>query len=280
MDFTQKKLTLFPILSVFFIYFSGKLLSILLTSASIDPTFLVILYRSLSSLILFFYFGGNKQWLTLKLAPHIHAWKFMFPLLIVNLILGWMSFGAQAASVTNETIESGLFIINFFYILILCFFIGINEEMMFRGLMLGGFMNALKKKKNGLMLAAILSSLLFGFFHVMTDIDFTQPLTWIQGAMKTIQTGMFGFMLCALVLEDKNLTGASCVHSFSDWLILGSYIFTGLSSNVAHYISLDSHLALYSILFYGFIILLYAPRTNKAYRKIKALEGKADCPIQ
>lgn len=151
---------------------------------------------------------------------------------------------------------------------------------MFRGLMLGGFMNSLKEKKNGIMIAAIISSLLFGFFHVMTDIDFTQPITWIQGLLKTVQTGMFGFMLSALVLEDKNLTGVSCVHSFSDWLVLGSYIFTGISPNVAHYISLDSHLALYAILFYGFIILLYIPRTISAYRKIKELEGKADSPIQ
>ena len=150
--------------------------------------------------------------------------------------------------------------------------VGINEEVMFRGLFLGGLLARLGDRKSGVIASAVISSLVFGAFHVIGSLDPSNWLTLTQGAMKTLQTGLFGFVLCAPVLEDHNLGGAISYHGFNDWIILLGSILTGVPENLTTYVVDDPQVAMLASGMYGVMCVLYLPKAIQAVRRLMRLE--------
>ncbi|MBQ9005074.1 MAG: CPBP family intramembrane metalloprotease, partial [Atopobiaceae bacterium] len=149
-----------------------------------------------------------------------------------------------------------------------------NEEGMFRGLLFGGLLARLGERKNGIWWAVIISSVAFGCAHVtLDDFDPNNLLTFAQGFLKVVQTGIYAVMLCAVVLKTKNLVGAMLVHAIDDWLLFVVAIGLFGEPLETEYVSADSEEGLATIIFYLIIIALYLPTFIKALREIKRIQA-------
>ena len=78
--------------------------------------------------------------------------------------------------------------------LILCISIGLFEEVLFRGVVLGGLLRKMGGTQKGLIDAAVISSLIFGFLHIIFYIigGSHNILGNVQAIMKTLQVGRRG----------------------------------------------------------------------------------------
>lgn len=232
-------------------------------------SFIEYLCRCIISVAAFIFLGGIA-WLRFDKEAIKKTWKFVLPLVLINVVLGILLASSAFMSKYSTGISiDGLKQIPYNTFLMLL--VGINEEAIFRGLLLGGLLLWFGRKKNGILWAAIISSIVFGFVHVMFDLDFSNVSTILTGLMKTLETTMFAIVWCYCVLEYKNLIGAMTAHAFFDWIVVvGSLLSdSGLSTD---YVTDDPKKAVFQCVFFGLTALLYLPRTIKAVKGIKAME--------
>ena len=236
-------------------------------------SYLGFTFRSVIAVTAFILLGG-KKWVKFDKDSYNKTWKFVLPLVLINvafsLLLVSFSFIARHFGFI-ESEPSSDFIVRALMSLVLMILVGINEEVIFRGLQLGGLLLWFGKKKNGVLIAAIISSLIFGYIHVMMDIDFTNMSALMTGLMKTIETSMFGFVWCYCVLEYKNYPGVIITHAVFDWLLIASMLLFDSDVELS-YVSSDSKTAIMQCIVFGVLILLYIPRTVKAFKGIRAME--------
>ena len=180
------------------------------------------LVRSILGLLFFLLLGG-KKWLHYIKGSIAHAWKFALPLIIFHTVVGGLvieslfvpkSLGGSGGEIAAYALEH---IVLSVAIMLL---VGINEEVIFRGLGLGGMLLVFGHKKNGALWSVLLMSLIFGFVHVIYEIDITDPITIFIGLLKTLQTAMIGIILSCCIMTDQTLLGAMTVHAFCDWIIM------------------------------------------------------------
>ncbi len=227
------------------------------------------LCRCIISVAAFIFLGGIA-WLRFDKEAIKKTWKFVWPLVLINVVLGVLIASTAFLSKDSNGISiDGLKQIP--YNTLLMVLVGINEEAIFRGLLLGGLLLWFGRKKNGMLWAAVISSVVFGFVHVMFDLDFSSISTIATGLMKTLETTMFAIVWCYCVLEYKNLIGAMTAHAFFDWIVVVGSLLSG-SGFSADYVTDDPKRAVIQCVFFGLTALLYLPRTIKAVKGIKALE--------
>lgn len=214
---------------------------------------------------------GGIAWLRFDKEAFKNTWKFVFPLVLINAVLGILLASTVFLSNESDAGFSAEGIRQLPYTSLLMLLIGINEELIFRGLLLGGLLLWFGKKKNGVLLAAVISSIVFGVIHVMFGIDLTNLSEVSTGLMKTLETSMFGLVWCYCVLKYKDLIGAITSHAFFDWLIVVGSLLSG-SEMSTDYVTDDPKQAVIKCVFFGIIALLYLPRTIKAFKGIKAME--------
>lgn len=93
---------------------------------------------------------------------------------------------------------------------VVCFSVGLFEEMLFRGLLLPYFINRAESSKKGLFKAVVLSSALFGLIHILN-------IFYGMGAgAAVLQTGysfLIGAMLAVLLLKTKNIWLCVIIHA-------------------------------------------------------------------
>lgn len=254
----------------FAVFFSGWLVNPIADHFGWDGMLLRPIIRSIAAIACIILLGG-KSWLRFDWRAIRNAWHFVLPLIMINLILAaLLSYGYIADALLGVPIGMET-LIGLIEVTVLCFFVGINEEGMFRGLMFGGLLAGLGKRRNGVLLAAIISSLAFGFIHVVFDLDFNYPLGVVQGLLKTLETGMFGFILCVTVLENRNCLGAMSVHGFFDWILMISSVLNG-SPITATYVSTDPNQSIAGIIIFSIFAVLYTPKTIAAYKRLKTIE--------
>lgn len=147
---------------------------------------------------------------------------------------------------------------------ILCIFVGISEEAMFRGIVVGGFLSRYSKTKAGFYTSIMLSALIFGLMH-LTPTDRITPLVLSQYALKVLQTGMLALFFSALALEYKSFWGAALLHFLWDFFLLAgpSLIQQSLEPS---YIETGSQGFAITI-FYVVIIVLQIPIVVHAFRR-------------
>ena len=135
--------------------------------------------------------------------------------------LGLTVYGVVASVLENETVVEDGWPLRLLEVLVLCIGIGVFEEACFRGLIFGSLLDAGGKSRKGLYIVTIFASLLFGMAHIdWFGMDYADPLSILQAVLKTVQTGLFGFFLCALVMRSKSVWGAALLHALSDFIIM------------------------------------------------------------
>ena len=230
----------------------------------------LVAVRSLAALGAFLLLGG-KDWLRFDKAALKKSWKFMMPLLIINVVLALLivstvfipkNLGGNGGEIAPKAwLNVGLSVV-------MMLLVGVNEEVIFRGLGCGGMLLWFGGKKNGVLIASLLSSLIFGYVHVMSDIDFTNPGTLIMGALKTIEAGMLGFMFCHCIYSNQSIWGAVTVHAFFDWAIVAGSLLKTDEVEV-NYVNVNTDVAEIQYILFGILILIYLPRTIKAFKRLR-----------
>ena len=235
-------------------------------------SFLRVIIRSVIGVASLIALGG-ASWLIPNLQKIREAWHFSRTIVLVNMAFSIIagSWGVLMLLLLGEATPEQVG--NVIFATVLCLFVGLNEEVMFRGLLFGGLLAKLGNRRNGPLMAALISSIAFGFVHVMFDIDYSNPMVIAQGLFKTIQTGIVGFVLCVPVLEGRNLIGASTVHSFIDWIVLAVTAFAGRMPD-GTYVNSNKTVAVAAIVIYIVISALYLPNAIKAFKRL----GKVALP--
>lgn len=154
---------------------------------------------------------------------------------------------------------------------VLCLGIGIMEEGMFRGLMQNGMLAAFGNTRRGMRVVLFVCALLFGLAHIdATALDLSEPITYVQAILKTVQTGMFGYFLSTLVLGAKNLWGSIMLHGISNFFLMVPTILVGASLEVSYVDTGEDAIA--TVLLYLVIIALYTPLVVFGYRSLKKVD--------
>lgn len=252
-------------------FLSTKLCARLIISSGIDPIMATVVLRSVLA-VLFIVLLGGGSWLRFNPQTVRRAWKYAWFMILINVVLSFLITINLAIQFLQGELDISSALYWAGYSTVLCILIGVNEEGMFRGLLLGGMLAKMGNKKNGPLIAAIVSSLVFGAVHVIFDMDFSNALVIAMGLLKTLETSMFALVLCAPVMQDKNLCGAMTVHAFFDWVILcGSTVAEG-GMRAPTYVSADPQVALPSMIVFGILVLLYLPKTIRAIKDLRDME--------
>ncbi|MBR1828917.1 MAG: CPBP family intramembrane metalloprotease [Atopobiaceae bacterium] len=250
-------------------YLAGRLVTPVALSYGLDDMIVRTIVRAVCAVVFMVLLGG-AGWLLPNLQKIRDSWRYTRPLVLINIVIAtlmgtWATFLLLfQGDFSSEQLK------NFAYITALCIFVGINEEGMFRGLLFGGLLAGLGRRKDGPLWAAIISSVAFGFIHVAFDINYGDLLSIVQGLLKTIETGMMGFVLCVAVLEGRNIVGAMTVHAFFDWVLMIQNGVNGVTPT-ATYVSSDQTVGFAAIIMYLILMALYAPKTIESVKRLRAM---------
>lgn len=93
--------------------------------------------------------------------------------------------------------------------------VGFFEEMIFRAVLIDAIIYQFRKCKGVFVIAALASSFIFGFVHVMFE-DFTDPSILPSIILKTVSTGMMGLAFAFLYWKTRNILALAIVHALYD----------------------------------------------------------------
>ncbi|MHA1784499.1 MAG: lysostaphin resistance A-like protein [Candidatus Helarchaeota archaeon] len=165
---------------------------------------------------------------------------------------------------------NGLFLIAFIY---QALFVGLSEELIYRGWLYGKLRRSdkLKDKKYGMFWAILISSLIFGCFHLPWYVHFNG---WMFDAARTfslsnladagtrvISTGFFGILMCLVYEKTKSLISPIIIHGLSNTipLFLGSMFFPLLNLDYMNLINnFILTLPIINLVIFGIIIVIVA----------------------
>lgn len=230
----------------------------------IDSSIIVFCIRIIIAIIPFIIFGG-KKWMRFDIKNVGYVLKFAWPMMIIGS-LGLLV--AIAKLFMNDYPDAPKQIA---YSIALVITVGINEETIFRGLVFCGLLFMFGKTKKGMYFAAALAAAVFGYVHVMTDVDFSNLISVITALLKTVQCGMFGFVLCYCCLHLNDIWGAAVYHFLYDWFIFVGNILDKTKVE-AQYVGTDTKSLIKSLIGCGLMILISLPPTIKAAKGFKAME--------
>ena len=254
------------------IYAAGKIASFAAESLGGDSMFIPVVVRTVISLACIIALGG-AGWLRPSWRSVRETFSFAMPLFILNLILGFL----LAFNVISEVLAGNIPLEQVLrvgsYTTLLCILVGINEEAMFRGLLYGGFMAKWGGTPDGILRSALISALAFGFLHVAFTMDYTNVYSIGTGLMKTLETGMFGFVFCVPALKGKNITGPMLVHAFFDWVVLCGNSIPAGEVALTSYTTSNPQIAMMAMALFGIMALVFLPRTIRAYKELRSMEA-------
>lgn len=151
------------------------------------------------------------------------------------IILGFSSVLSSNAGTDFSLLESNgssvllLFTINMI-------FVGIEEELIFRGLIFGFLLKNGENKKNGINQAILASALIFGIMHLSNI--FIAPITTVF--VQTLFTAAGGFLYCVIYYKCRNIWSVIIIHTCTDWISLVlDQCFTNTTSIISTTMSLQ-----------------------------------------
>ncbi len=150
---------------------------------------------------------------------------------------------------------------------ILCVAVGVFEEGVFRGLLLGGLLDGLPKTKRCKMLALVICSLLFGVVHIQIfGLAWDDGMQVSQAILKIVQVGIYGFAMGISVLRSQSLFGVVLLHGLDDFCSLaGSMALMG-QEGAGNYVN-DGGIGVVTIGVYVIFIVIYLPIAVKTTRR-------------
>lgn len=171
----------------------------------------------------------------------------------------------------NEAISYSL--ITFVNISIVGLFVGIVEEFTFRGLIFGGILQKLGNSKKSVILAAVISGLLFGVLHVLGSIlagEITTIQAVITATLKTLQCAIFGVVLAFIYFKTRNLFVVAALHSLDDFIL---FVVGSLEKQEAgNYVATDGNITGY-VIAYGLFTVILIPNLVRCIKDFKAEEA-------
>lgn len=112
--------------------------------------------------------------------------------------------------------------------------IGIFEEALFRGVVVVGLIHTFRKSKHVFAITAVVSSLFFGFVHIMFDLDFSSGFVMAQCILKTLEAASHGLLFLLIFCKTRSLIGAVISHMLYDYAgILSSCIMVSSMAGTA-----------------------------------------------
>ena len=109
-------------------------------------------------------------------------------------------------------------------------FVGVNEEVWMRSLILNIFLQKYEKNRKGIWKAILLSALVFGVIH-LPNIFFMDPVTL---AVQVINAASAGVLFAVIFIKSRNIWAGIVVHAFVDWSSLFvANCFTGGNSIIS-----------------------------------------------
>ena len=106
--------------------------------------------------------------------------------------------------------------------LALALMIGLFEEGLFRGIIVNGLVKVMPKTKAGLYKAIIISSILFGFVHIMwylLDAEYYSLSGIVQMMMSIFKIGSIGMLLASIYFKTKNIWACILLHAMIDFIL-------------------------------------------------------------
>lgn len=177
------------------------------------------------------------------------------------MVLGIVGYLADGRSIAPDALG------NLLVLALFCLLVGICEEATFRGVILNALLAVRGGTHRGVVWSVVVTSVLFGAAHVDYSVAFNDALSVTQALLKTIQTGMYSLLLCAIVLRTRRLGGVSLFHGLDDFLILVPSAALFANTFDTSYISSGDD-AMATIALYLVIIALYAPLVYIAVREL------------
>ena len=152
--------------------------------------------------------------------------------------------------------------------LALCASIGILEEALFRGLVVGGMLARRGGRRSGVVRAVLVGSVVFGLAH-LTFPENDDPLTKAQMVLKFLQAGSLGFYFACLAVRTESPWPSAFVHGFWDFaLTLSSTLF--VPNLVTEYVTTESaEVAQATCAYYVLVIALQLPLVIGGIRMLR-----------
>ena len=163
----------------------------------------------------FLYFVSREKTLQKCGVETGYVVKVLSPLLITSALLGGLS--TVSGFISHVPMQPN-WIANFFLTLFEMLFVGLFEEIAFRALINDAIVYRFRTFKHVFLLSAVLSSLIFGYAHVMF-VPISSPLMAGQVAGKTISTGLFGLASLFLYWKTRNIWACGLLHGLFDFLV-------------------------------------------------------------
>ena len=179
----------------------------------------------------------------------------------------WLDPGALALSET--------WAVDLLGVVILCAFVGIFEEALFRVVLLGGLLSRHGATRRGVLCAAVLSSLVFGAVHVAVSGEALDTVVLLQMLLKTLQAGSIGLLFSAVYVRTHSFWGVAVLHALADALLMAPLaLIGGAEEQIGSYVlsgtdALTSLLAVGLVVVYVFAVALYAPAAVRGWRLLR-----------
>jgi membrane protease YdiL (CAAX protease family) len=188
---------------------------------------------------------------------------------IVSLGLCALDLVADASIVATygTSVLSSTWLLNIFEALFLCAFVGLFEEGLVRVLLFCGILSRGGGSRNGLVVAAFVSSLVFGAIHVLPVRGTIDNLLLVQMLLKTVQAGLIGLLLASTFLRTHSYYGVALVHCLADFLLFVPEVIFDTVGTSGGYVSQTGGIeAIVFIVSYVFAVVLYLPAVFKSMR--------------
>ncbi len=162
----------------------------------------------------FLYFVSREKTLRKCGVETGYVVKVLSPLLITSGFFGGL--GLLSNIMEGTPLLDG-WLYNFAVTLFEMLFVGLFEEIAFRALINDAIIYQFRKFKYVWVLAAVVSSFIFGYVHVMYE-PLNSPLMVGQVVGKTISTGLFGLASLFLYWKTRNIWACGLLHGLFDFL--------------------------------------------------------------
>lgn len=211
--------------------------------------------------------GGGRLLVPTR-AAMLEAFRTGWWLLAVNF--GLAAFDLASVLLDESFVVAPGWPLRVLNVAVLCLAVGLSEELVFRGLLLHGFLAVQGGTRRGMVAAVVTSSLLFGIVHIdWSTLDVHNALQVGQAVLKVLQTGVFGLLMAAITLSSRSVIGPALLHAISDFLLMVTYVGLQGESTDIEYVAESETEAWGVIMLYGFMILLYVPFVVKAVRMVR-----------
>ena len=162
---------------------------------------------------------------------------------------------------------------------LLCLAVGVVEEFTCRAMLFGGLIRVCKPTHRGVIWAALISAFAFGFIHVAADVfsgTVTDAMGIIQVTGKTLEAGVFGFVLALIYQKTRSIWSVAALHSLFDFLILVATL--AGDKDMPSYVSKDAGISRISSFIYIFLSLIMIPTIVRCLRELKKEPEPCCCP--